>query len=191
METKGKPTRKSPRAEWYDYAGGTYFVTSVTKDRSNYFGYIENGKIELSKLGIHLNREIDNLTSHYHYVKVINHVVMPNHFHLIIYIENNDLPKRLRELGKDNFSNRYEKANKLQGWLSVIIGGLKANITRFAHKEKYPFAWQSSFHDHIIRGTEDFNKISEYIDNNIINWEVDRFHQPIKLETRSISSKVR
>ena len=34
-----------------------------------------------SKIGFYLNKEIDNLSNHYNYVMVINHIVMPNHFH--------------------------------------------------------------------------------------------------------------
>ena len=37
------PKRKSPRADWYDYAGGMYFVTVVTRNRNKYFGEINNG----------------------------------------------------------------------------------------------------------------------------------------------------
>ena len=181
MRDQEFPSRKSPRAEWYDYAGGTYFVTVVTKDRNNYFGHINNGEMFLSKIGIHLNKEIDNLSNHYNYVRVINHVVMPNHFHIILYIEENELPKCRRVLGDDTYNSQHEKASHSQGWLSIIIGGLKANITRFANKEKIKFAWQSSFHDHIIRGTEDFNNISKYVDCNVENWETDRFHQPMSL----------
>lgn len=176
MNDKDFPSRKSPRADWYDYAGGTYFVTAVTKDRISFFGNIENEEIKLSLLGNHLKKEIENLSNHYRYVRIINYVVMPNHFHLIVYIEENELPKSRRHIGNANYTNNHEKASKSQGWLSIVIGGLKANITRFAHKENLPFAWQTRFHDHIIRGTEDFNKISKYIDSNVENWKKDKFY---------------
>jgi putative transposase len=38
-----------------------------------------------------------------------------------------------------------------------------------------PFAWQSRFHDHIIRNNESFQRISEYIKNNPANWSEDQF----------------
>lgn len=36
--------------------------------------------------------------------------------------------------------------------------------------------FQKSFHDHIIRGEKDYQKIWEYIDTNIIRWEEDCFY---------------
>ena len=92
------PKRKSPRAEWYDYAGGTYFVTVVTHNRQNYFGSITNGAISLSALGKCLDDELKNIHQHYRYATLLNHVVMPNHFHAIIYIEEELLPKSLKSM---------------------------------------------------------------------------------------------
>ena len=86
------PKRKSPRADWYDYAGGMYFVTVVTRNRNKYFGEINNGVMSLNSLGAFLDTELQNIQQHYHYARLINHVVMPNHFHAIIYIE--EKPKK-------------------------------------------------------------------------------------------------
>lgn len=36
--------------------------------------------------------------------------------------------------------------------------------------------WQKSFHDHIVRGEEDFLKIWEYIAYNELKWEQDCFY---------------
>ena len=36
--------------------------------------------------------------------------------------------------------------------------------------------WQRSYHDHIIRGEEDYQKIWKYIDTNEIKWETDCFY---------------
>jgi putative transposase len=38
------------------------------------------------------------------------------------------------------------------------------------------FAWQSRYHDHIIRDEQSFNTIQHYIANNPLNWEKDTFH---------------
>jgi hypothetical protein len=53
---------------------------------------------------------------------------------------------------------------------------MKQAITRFAHHHNLPFAWQPRFHDHIIRGNEDMNKIADYIENNVARWEYDKFY---------------
>lgn len=36
--------------------------------------------------------------------------------------------------------------------------------------------WQKSFHDHIIRGEIDYQKIWDYIDTNSLKWENDCFY---------------
>ena len=36
--------------------------------------------------------------------------------------------------------------------------------------------FQRSFHDHVIRGDEDYQKIAEYIDTNVLRWEKDCFY---------------
>ena len=61
--------------------------------------------------------------------------------------------------------------------LSVVIGGFKRAVTMFSRKNNINFGWQSRYHDHIIRGFNDFNKIGEYIRNNIGKWEEDCFYQ--------------
>ena len=62
----------------------------------------------------------------------------------------------------------------LQGWLSVAIGGIKSAITKYAHEHSLPFAWQTLFYDRIIRDSAEMNRIAEYIENNVANWEINK-----------------
>ncbi|MFK8164863.1 MAG: hypothetical protein AB8H12_20625 [Lewinella sp.] len=39
-----------------------------------------------------------------------------------------------------------------------------------------PFGWQTRFHDHIIRNNDEFLRITNYIANNVANWQDDKFH---------------
>jgi REP element-mobilizing transposase RayT len=173
------PKRKSPRADWYDYAGGMYFVTVVTRNRNKYFGEINNGVMSLNSLGAFLDTELQNIQQHYHYARLINHVVMPNHFHAIIYIEENMLPKKLKSVEKVFESNNpLEKAHLAKNWLSTIVGGIKSCVTRYANNNSMKFSWQTRYHDHIIRGNRDFDLISKYIDSNTANWDLDCFNAP-------------
>lgn len=61
--------------------------------------------------------------------------------------------------------------------LSTFIGSLKSAVTKYAHECGIPFAWQSRYHDHAIRGVDDLNNISRYITNNVANWEKDCFYK--------------
>ncbi len=62
--------------------------------------------------------------------------------------------------------------------LSFAIGNFKAAVTKFANENEIPFAWQSRFHDHIIRDHSEMNRIATYIENNVANWEKDEFYTP-------------
>ena len=51
------------------------------------------------------------------------------------------------------------------------------NVSRDLHKNGYiGDIWQRSFHDHIIRDKYDYDKIWEYIDTNVLKWELDCFY---------------
>ncbi|MBR7163593.1 MAG: hypothetical protein IKD21_01300 [Clostridia bacterium] len=61
--------------------------------------------------------------------------------------------------------------------ISKAMGYLKMNASKQIHilyDEKK--IWQRSFHDHIIRDKQDYLKIWNYIDTNIIKWEQDCFY---------------
>ena len=55
-------------------------------------------------------------------------------------------------------------------------GRVWRSITRFARKHNIPFAWQTRFHDHIIRDTDEMNDIADYIENNVAKWQNDKFN---------------
>jgi REP element-mobilizing transposase RayT len=60
--------------------------------------------------------------------------------------------------------------------LGTVVRGLKARVTHFAHKNDIPFAWQSRYHDHIVRNRNEMNRIAEYIEQNPLIWELDCFY---------------
>lgn len=47
----------------------------------------------------------------------------------------------------------------------------------FAPRNNIDFGWQERYHDHIIRGTDDGNKIASYIETNVIRWDMDCFNK--------------
>jgi REP element-mobilizing transposase RayT len=56
-----------------------------------------------------------------------------------------------------------------------LIGAFKTTSSKRIHRENNhdTFAWQRSFHDHIIRDENDLTRIREYITNNPLNWATD------------------
>ena len=57
-----------------------------------------------------------------------------------------------------------------------MVGFLKMNVSKKIHNTYNGEIWQRSYHDHIIHGEKDYQKIWEYIDTNVIRWEKDCFY---------------
>ncbi|WP_300644410.1 transposase [uncultured Duncaniella sp.] len=74
------------RAAWHDYNDGIYFVTICCKDKSHYFGAIENGEMRPSIPGTIIDRQIAALPTHFPGLELLNHVIMPNHVHIILSV---------------------------------------------------------------------------------------------------------
>lgn len=179
------PQRKSPRADWLAYNEGRYFVTVCTRDHRHCLGKIENGVMTMTKVGMYLDNELKNATSRHPHIEIVQYVVMPNHFHAIINIvgtrravsdentENADTARRVPT--KEERMTKGIGIHRLP-LLSTFIGSLKSAVTKYAHECGIPFAWQPRYHDHAIRDWKDNNNISQYIENNVMNWEKDCFY---------------
>jgi putative transposase len=63
--------------------------------------------------------------------------------------------------------------------LASIIRGYKIGVTKFARQNDIPFAWQPRYHDHVIRNLEEFDRINQYIRNNVQNWVKDAFYNQL------------
>ena len=187
---KDKYRIPSARATWHDYDGGSYFITICTKCREHDFGEIEDGAMQLSKIGTHTQKCIENISQHNPYAEIPMYVVMPNHLHLIVVIDSDKTPhdkrtvdvitKPVETFQETSLQKKtpVEQATEMQSWLSVVIRQFKQSITRYAHENNIEFAWQPRFHDHIIRNNDELNGISNYIENNVANWKQDEFYTP-------------
>lgn len=74
------------RAKWHDYNGGIYFVTICTHEKRHIFGSILNGEIKYSAIGKIVLACLRDIPKHHNNVEVWNHMVMPNHVHMILAI---------------------------------------------------------------------------------------------------------
>ena len=82
-----KHHRRSIRLKGYDYSqAGAYYVTIVTWHRDFLFGEIMNKEMILNKVGKIVEWEWLELSKRLLYIELGAHVVMPNHFHGILFI---------------------------------------------------------------------------------------------------------
>jgi putative transposase len=80
--------RKSIRIKGYDYSqNGAYFVTICTHNKLCLFGQVESGKMVLNKLGLLVENIWREISKHYESVLIDEFVIMPNHIHGIIWLD--------------------------------------------------------------------------------------------------------
>ena len=184
----------SARAGWHDYNGGMYFVTICTKGKEHYFGKIMNGDVNhfcrdvarpvstkgptmiLSRIGEYAEEQFRNVTLHYPYAEIPLWVIMPNHIHTVVIIDEKKTPYERRMIVETGRAPSLQKTDDMKGWLSITMGGLKSSITKFANKNNIPFAWQPRFYDRIIRNTNEMNSIAKYIEENVAKWAYDELN---------------
>ena len=97
--------------EWYDK--GIYFVTICTKDHELYFGTITDETspiMTLTELGKEVERNIEIMNELVD-IQVLEHVVMPNHVHLLISIGNKEDTSRRDEAATRLMTENAETAN--------------------------------------------------------------------------------
>src|SRR5919109_4323497 len=108
---KDKYRIETTRLKEWDYSSnGYYFVTICTKDRECVFGNIIDGKMELLEIGEIAKQYWLEIPKHFQNVKLDKFVIMPNHVHAIVIIEN-DKNKNCRDSinkqrGKDDINCR-------------------------------------------------------------------------------------
>ncbi len=84
--------RRSIRLPGFDYSrSGAYFVTMVAEHRFCAFGAIADGEMRMNVIGEMVQSVWDEIPAHYPGVDVETAVVMPNHFHGIIVLLDDDV----------------------------------------------------------------------------------------------------
>ena len=177
----------SARASWHDYLGGAYFVTICTKDRGFYFGKINEEQMCLSEIGRYADEQFRDVSLNYPYAEIPVYVVMPNHIHAIVFI--NDRRDTCRDaIHRVSGPELPVESNKERGGvtgnnnpmlyrsLGTVIRGLKARVTHYANEKGIEFAWQSRFHDRIIRDQKDLNETALYVEKNVVKWPEDEMN---------------
>ena len=168
--------RKPNRHPFWNYSSdGAYFVTICTKNREHFFGEISGGKMVLNNVGKIVAQQWQWLESQYHHVLLDEWVVMPNHFHGIICIVNNDPVVAGRDVGTGRELS-LPKPCKPPKPIPQLIGAFKTTSSKRIHRETkfLDFAWQRSYHDHIIRDEKSLENIRNYVQQNPALWHRDR-----------------
>ena len=123
------PERKSTRLRGYDYSTpGAYFITICTHNRKCLLSAIvgaihESPEYKLTSIGKHADDLIRNLSGRFN-AEIDKYVIMPNHIHLIISI--ND--KEQRAIRESPLQYQRSVIDKMVGYLKMNVSK-KANDT--------------------------------------------------------------
>ena len=184
--------RRSIRLPGYDYAqAGAYFITLCTYNREWLFGEISDGEMRLNKMGQIVMGVWLETPAHFPHIELGEFVVMPNHIHGIIVINDSvgvrhaePLPNPAHDPVRARHAvppqGQLEQFGKpTVGAIPTIVRSFKSAITkRINEHRKTPGAlvWQRNYWEHVIRDEKSLSQIAAYIANNPAQWELDSLH---------------
>ncbi|MBQ8796763.1 MAG: hypothetical protein IJZ56_01035 [Oscillospiraceae bacterium] len=160
------PKRKPNRLKNFNYnTPGYYFITICTQGKRCILGQFVGGgaldapQIQLSAIGEIVDRHIlggNRIPG----VTVEKYAIMPNHIHLLLQVT---------EVTDGGPSKAPAPTN-------AVIPHFVATLKRFCNTDAGANIFLRSYHDHIIRGEQDYLKIWQYIDSNPAKWTEDCFY---------------
>jgi putative transposase len=196
--------RRSVRLKGYDYrqAGG-YFVTMVTQGRDALFGEVVNGEMILNDAGEMIVRWWLELPNKFPNVNVDIFVVMPNHFHGIIFIadatvvgddlrvvpglgdgdngeyggEHVGLPQRTDSSRRPDSPQQRPNAplsQMIQWFKTMTTNEHIRGVKQLGWKPFNGKVWQRDYYEHIIRNPSAADRIARYIESNPARWNEDK-----------------
>ena len=192
--TRRKYRIASARAAWWDYSReGRYFITVCTANRKCLFGQILQGELYASPIGEIVLQEWEKSFEVRQELFCDAFVLMPNHLHAILRIENENAephgsaavlpdPSDIPEVSggmKPHDRAAVQPPRRSPRSISSFMAGFKSSATKMINEYRNTPGqpvWQARFHDHIIRNDTEYRRISDYIINNPVNWRYDKFN---------------
>lgn len=164
--------RRSIRLPCHDYsAQGAYFLTLCLKERVSLFGEVDNGEMRLNEIGRFVEREWANVVRAYEGVTMDALVVMPDHVHGIVVIDN--VVDRA-DVGAIHESPSRETGRRKMT-ISRLVGRFKTVTGKWIDSMRGTpglAVWQRDCHDRIIRDEAEHQRIREYIAASPSRWSV-------------------
>ena len=118
--------------------------------------------------------KFSELPEFYPGISIDNFILMPNHLHAIILIQNNVMmPDSLRNgTGTVPYMTVSDYVQRFKSLTTkAYIDGVKSGDSHLFDKR----VWQKSYHDHIIRNEQEYQEIWEYVDTNPLKWQDDEY----------------
>jgi REP element-mobilizing transposase RayT len=154
------------RLPTFDYrASGPYFVTICTHTRACLFGSVMDGSMRLNRLGDIVRACWAELPAHNRGLHLDEFVVMPNHVHGLVLLNQDDGAMHA---------------------LPQVINGFKTAAARRINEVRGTVGapvWQRSYYERIVRNERALERIRRYVVSNPAMWETDD-ENPARIEDR-------
>ena len=120
-----------------------------------------------------------------HALSLQNHIVnqpifKQNHTQNHSLPKNNEYKQNINNIPWDTNNRKTIGQKRFQNIgknsISSIVGSYKSAVTKHARRLGFEFEWQKLFYENKIRNEESHDNITNYIKNNIVNWDKDRFY---------------
>jgi len=165
--------RKIIRIKDYDYSQtGYYFITICTHNQKHILGNIKDGKMILNEYAEKVDKVLNDIIFKIEDISLDIYVFMPNHIHLIIIIQNDNFEGTMvatqNKIGIFEFVRDFKSLSTM-----IYIDGVKNGLYEPYDK----MLWQRSYYDKVIRDNQTYEKIYEYIENNPLKWEIDKYYR--------------
>ncbi|MDH3944096.1 MAG: hypothetical protein OEV06_08395 [Anaerolineae bacterium] len=172
VEDNPKHNRQSTRLKGFDYTlPGAYFITILTFKRQMLFGEVSGGEMRLNEIGEIVHQEWLVTEKIRPYVSLDSFIIMPNHLHGIIFIQD------VEATGRSPLPNTSQPHGPTPKSLGAIIAGFKSAATRSINVRRqtpgHP-VWHRNYYDRIIQDEKELIKFRGYIEDNPIRWEHDK-----------------
>ncbi len=153
------------------------------------FGDIVNKELKINKVGKIVEWEWLELPKRLPYVELVTHIVMPNHFHGILFIHENVVGatrqgqtrpnpnvKPLQAIAPVRIDGSPLPRGPKPASVGAIIAQFKSRVTKriwkFLEFKNTPI-WQRNYYEHIIRDEKDLQNKTDYIEANPLSWDED------------------
>ncbi len=120
----------------------------------------------LTQIGKIIEKRLNNIKNEFTTAKIEEYIIMPNHVHFILQIIERVDTRPTPTISDIICSFKSRTTND-------IIKKVKQGEINYYDSR----IWQRNYYEHVIRNEKEYYKIVEYIQNNPLKWEEDKYFE--------------
>jgi putative transposase len=146
----------------------TCFVTFCAIQKLCLFGIVEGGAVILTETGRRMEEIWLEIVKSNPGIDISTYVVMPNHFHGLISLVEQDDREKQATASHHEVEHLYDVIRDYKSFSTHAYNRM--------HNMKGVPLWQRGYYEHIVRDEKEYSLYRRYIENNPARWSHDRFY---------------